>query len=158
MEWSDDDNEYDEDNKDGSRLHDALLRKIGMFGQRCIEYKRLVKRLKMDLRLSKSHARQTRRQIRINYDWDGKEANFTNWVLSFVNEYLFPRHKFLKDKWMEYDHGPESLLTFVQGKVKNPRSSRVQGSMGESYMPNHSSKVCHYKVQSQQCDSKNIQE
>jgi hypothetical protein len=40
--------------------------------------------------------------------------------LSFVKEYLFPRFKFLKDGWMEYDKGQESFLTFVQGKVKIP--------------------------------------
>jgi hypothetical protein len=51
----------------------------------------------MDLRLSKSLARQTKRQIRINYNWDGKEANFADSVLSFVNEYLFPPYTFLKD-------------------------------------------------------------
>jgi hypothetical protein len=33
---------------------------------------------------------------------------------------LFPHFKFLKDGWMEYDNGQESLLTFVQGKVKIP--------------------------------------
>ncbi len=90
MEASDDDDEYDEDYKDKDRLHDALLRKIGMLCQRCIGYKRIVKRLKMELRLSKSHVRQTKHQIRINYNWDGKEANFTNLVLSFGKEYLFP--------------------------------------------------------------------
>ncbi len=74
----------------------------------------------MELRLSKSHARQTKCQIRIDYDWDGKGANFADSVLSFVKEYLFPCHKFLKDGWMEYDNGSESLLTFVQGKVKIP--------------------------------------
>jgi hypothetical protein len=53
----DDDNEYDEDYKDVGRWHDSLLRKIGMLCQKCIEYKRAIKRLKMDLKLSKSHAR-----------------------------------------------------------------------------------------------------
>jgi hypothetical protein len=77
----------------------------------------------MDLRLSKSHARQTKHQIRIDYDWDGKEANFADSVLSFVKEYLFPSYKFLKDGWMEYDDGPENLLTFVQGKVKIPEGA-----------------------------------
>ncbi len=72
----------------------------------------------MELRLSKSHARQTKRQIWINYDWDGEEANFSDSVLSFVKEYLFPRFKFLKDGWMEYDKGQDSFSTFVQGKVK----------------------------------------
>ncbi len=109
MEASDDDNEYDEDYEDEGRLHDALLRKIGMLRQRCIEYKRVIKRLKMDLRLLKSHARQTKRQIRIDYNWDGKEANFADSVLSFVKEYLFPRYKFLKDGWMEYDNRQETF-------------------------------------------------
>ncbi len=66
MEVSDDDNEYDEDYEDKGRLHDALLRKIGMLCQRCVENKRVIKRLMMDLRLSKSHARQTKCQIRMD--------------------------------------------------------------------------------------------
>jgi hypothetical protein len=119
MAASDDDNEYNEDYKDKSRLHDALL-KIRMLCQRCNEYERIIERLKMGLRLSKSHARQKKCQIRINYNWDGEEANFADLVLSFVKEYLFPRFKFLKDGWMEYDNGPESLSMFVQGKVKIP--------------------------------------
>ncbi len=45
---------------------------------------------------------------------------FAESVSSFVKEYLFPCYKYLKDGWMEYDEGPESLLTFVQGKVKIP--------------------------------------
>jgi hypothetical protein len=116
MEASDDDDEYDEDYKDKGRSHNALLRKIRMLCQRCVEYKRIIKRLKVDLRLLKSHVRQTKCQIRINYDWDGKEANFADSVSSFVKEYLFPCYKFLNDRWMEYDDGPESLLAFVQGK------------------------------------------
>jgi hypothetical protein len=96
-----------------------------MLRQRCVEYKRIVKRLKMELRLSKSHARQTKRQM-IDYNWDGEEASFTDLVLSFVKEYLFPRYKFLKDGWMEYDNGPESLLTFVQGKVKIPEGAEYK--------------------------------
>jgi hypothetical protein len=89
-----------------------------MLHQRCIEYKRIIKELKMDLRLSKSDVRQTKCQIRINYNWDGKEANFADLVLSFVNEHLFPPFKFLKDGWMEYDNGLESLSMFAQGKIK----------------------------------------
>jgi hypothetical protein len=103
MEVSEDDNEYNEDYKDKGRPHDALLRKIGMLRQSCVENKRIIKRLKMKLRLSKSHARQTKCQIRINYNWNGKEANFADLVSSSVNEYLFPRSKFLKDGQMEYD-------------------------------------------------------
>jgi hypothetical protein len=66
MDASDDDDEYDEDYEDRNSLHDALLRKIGMLCQRCIENDRIIKRLKMKMRLSKSHARQTKCQIRID--------------------------------------------------------------------------------------------
>jgi hypothetical protein len=126
MEASDGDDEYDEDYKDGSSLHDALLRKIGMLLQKCIENERIIKRLKMELRLSKPHARQTKHQILINYNWDGKEANFADLVLSFVKEYLFPRFKCLKDGWMDYDKGQDSFLTFVQGKVKIPEGAEYK--------------------------------
>jgi hypothetical protein len=146
MEVSDDDNEYDEDYKDEGRLHDALLRKIKMLCQRCIENERIIERLKMDLRLSKSHARQSKPQIRIDYDWDGKEANIADSVLSLVEEYLFPSFKFLKVGWMEYDNGQESFSTFVQGKVKIPEGAEYKDQWERVI----SSKVCHNKVQSQQ--------
>jgi hypothetical protein len=77
----------------------------------------------MELRLSKSTARQTERQIRINYDWDGKEANFADSVSSFVKEYLFPHFKFLKDGWMNYDEGQDSISTFVEGEVQMPEGA-----------------------------------
>jgi hypothetical protein len=57
-----------------------------MLCQRYVENKRIIKRLKVELRLSKSHARQTKCQLRIDYDWDGNEANFADSVLSFVKE------------------------------------------------------------------------
>ena len=52
MEVFEDDDEFEEDYKDGSSSHDALLRKIRMLCQRCIENERLKKRLKLELRLS----------------------------------------------------------------------------------------------------------
>jgi hypothetical protein len=54
----------------------------------------------MDLRLLQSHARLTKCQRRIDYDWNGKEASFLDVVLTFVKEYSFPHYKFLKDGWM----------------------------------------------------------
>jgi hypothetical protein len=72
METSDDDNEYDEDYEDkGGRSHDALLRKIGMLCQRCIEYKIIIKRLKMELRLLKSHASKMSDKELLQLGWQG---------------------------------------------------------------------------------------
>jgi hypothetical protein len=62
----------------------------------------------------------TKCQKRIDYDWVGKEANFADLVLTFIKGWLFPRYKFLKDGWMEYHDGPDSLSLFVWGKVKIP--------------------------------------
>ncbi len=90
METSEDDDEFKENYKDGSSLHDTLLRKIRMLRQWCVENEKIIKRLKMELRLSKSHGRRSKRQIRIDYDWDGKEANFAQTFLSFGKEYFFP--------------------------------------------------------------------
>ena len=78
------------------------------------------------MRLLKSHARQTKCQIRINYDWDGKEANFADSVLSFVKVYLIPHFKFLKGGWMEYDKGQDNFLTFVQEKVQIPEGAEYK--------------------------------
>jgi hypothetical protein len=123
MVASDDDDEYNEDCEDEGWSEYELRRKIGILCQKCIEYKRIIKRLKMDLRLSKSHARQTKRQIRIDYDWDSKEVNFADSVSNFVEESLLSHYKFLKDGWMEYDDGPDSLSLFVLGKVKTPEGA-----------------------------------
>jgi hypothetical protein len=117
MEAFEDDDEFEEDYKDGSSSNDTLLRKIGMLCQRCLENERLIKRLKMELRLSKSTARQMKCQIRNDYNWDGEEANFADSVLSFAKEYSFPRFEVLKDGWMDSDKGQDSFSTFVHGKV-----------------------------------------
>jgi hypothetical protein len=123
MVGSDDDDVYDDDYEDEGRLDDELLRKIGMLCKKCVDYKSIVKRLRMDLRLSKSHARQKKLKIRIDHDWDGKEANFVNLVSTFVEEYLFPHYNSLKDGWMEYDNSLDSLLSFLRAKVKIPEGA-----------------------------------
>ncbi len=81
--FQEDDDEYEKNYKGRSSLNDTLLRKIGMLCQRSVENERLIKRLKMELRLSKSTARQTKRQIRNGYNWDGEEANFADSVSIF---------------------------------------------------------------------------
>ncbi len=54
--------------------------------------------MKMELRLSKSTARQMKCQIRKDYDWDGKKANFADSVLSFAKQYLFPHFEFFEGR------------------------------------------------------------
>jgi hypothetical protein len=49
----DDDDEYDDDYDKEGRSDDELLRKIGMLYNKCKEYESIIKRLRMELRLSK---------------------------------------------------------------------------------------------------------
>ncbi len=84
---SDGDEEYDNNYEEEGTLDDDLLRKIGILCKRCKEYKFFIKRLKMELRLLKSHVRPTKCQIRIDYDWDGKGAKFANMVSTFIKEW-----------------------------------------------------------------------
>jgi hypothetical protein len=54
--------------------------RLGSFVRGAKNYKIVIKKLKVELRLSKSHVRQTKHQIRVDYDWDGKESNFADSV------------------------------------------------------------------------------
>ncbi len=65
---SDNEDEYHNDYEEEGRLDDDLLRKIGILCNKCKEYKSIIIKLRMELRLSNSHARQTKQQIRIDYD------------------------------------------------------------------------------------------
>jgi len=65
-----------------------------LLAARCEEMKSTIKSLQSEIRVLKSSERKTKRQLRIDYDWDGENANLSdNWVKTF----LFPRYKFLKD-------------------------------------------------------------
>jgi hypothetical protein len=129
MEVSEEDDEYDEDYEDGSSLHDAPLRKIGMLCQKCVEYERIIKRLKMELRLSKSHARQTKRQIRINYDWDGKEANFVDLVLNFVRNICFLILSFWRTEGWNMTKDRTAFWHLYRGRYRSlkEQSTRING-------------------------------
>jgi hypothetical protein len=115
---SDDDNKHDSNYEEEGTLDEDLQRKIEILCIKCNKCKNAIKRLKMDLRLLKSHVRPTKLQIRIDYDWDSKEENFADLMSFFIKEWLFPGCKFLKDGWMECNGSLESLSLFVWKKVK----------------------------------------
>jgi hypothetical protein len=143
--------------------------RLGCFVKGALRTKNIIKRLKMGLRLSKSHARQAKCQKRIDYNWDGEEANFADFVLSIIKEYLFQCFKFLKDGWMEYDKGQESFLTFVQEKVKIPERMEYKDQWQKVICPTIQAKYvtirCHlnneiqrtYKSKSKQMRTKLFQ-
>jgi hypothetical protein len=83
------------------------------------DYKKLVKSLELKIRVMNHTERQTKRQMRIDYEWDGEESNISDKVSEWVKGYLFPRYKFLKDGWMEYREEDDSLSSFTQERLFN---------------------------------------
>ena len=95
--------------------------------ERCLQLQSTVKSLQREIRVLKSNDRKTKRQLRIDYDWDGEEANLSDKVSNWVKTYLFPRYKFLKDGWMAYEDGYGSLSSFVQRKINMEGERNFEG-------------------------------
>ena len=114
-EYSDDDESYEDDDVDPMVRGNTTVSSFMV--ARCKELERENKRLEMELRILKSNDRKTKRQLRIDYDWNGEEANLSDKVSNWVKTYLFARYKFLKVGWMEYSTDKDSLPSFVQRKM-----------------------------------------
>ena len=114
-EYSDDDESYEDDDVDPMVRGNTTV--TSFMVARCKELERENKRLEMELRILKSNDRKTKRQLRIDYDWNGEEAILSDKVLNWVKTYLFARYKFLKVGWMEYSTDKDSLPSFVQRKM-----------------------------------------
>ncbi len=128
-------------------MTDAVLRQNRILCERCKEYELKITKLTMELRLSKSHERQMKRKIRINYKWDGEVANLTDSVPYWVKTYLFPHYKFLKVGWMNYSKSSKSLLLFVREKMRIAEGVDYREKWERVIFPENSDEVRHYKVQ-----------
>jgi DNA polymerase sigma len=122
-EMSDDESEDEEERAStgrGATVNEWLK-------DQCQQLQSTVKSLQREIRVLKSNDRKMKRQLRIDYDWDGEEANLSDKVSNWVKTYLFPRYKFLNDGWMSYQDGYDSLSSFVQRKMKLEVEDEFQG-------------------------------
>jgi len=56
----------------------------------------------------------TKRSIRRDNEWTTKEGRLADKIVPFYKLYLFPRYKFLKDNWMDFDlENDNSFCNFV---------------------------------------------
>ena len=94
-----------------------------------------IEKLEDQLRKFKQGERQTKRQIRIDYEWDGEEANLSDKVSNWVKVYLFARYKFLKDGWMEYSEDDTSLSSFARIKFWMENDSNYMGQWNRVICP-----------------------
>jgi len=50
---------------------------------------------------AKSTKKHSKKSLSAAYEWSQEEVLFADTVMAFCKEYLFPRYKFLDDKWTE---------------------------------------------------------
>jgi hypothetical protein len=94
-----------------------------------------IEKIEDQLRKYKQSERQTKRQIRIDYEWDGEEANLSDKVSNWVKVYLFARYKFLKDGWMEYSEDDTSLSYFARIKLRMENDRNYMGQWNRVICP-----------------------
>jgi hypothetical protein len=74
----------------------------------------------VELRAPRGSPETTKMKTRESLGWDGEEANLAENVGYYCRAYLFPRYKFLKDKWDVYPDQQNSLSNFVKKGLKIP--------------------------------------
>lgn len=68
----------------------------------------------------------SKRELRQQYHWDDTDCYFSDTIMAFVKEYLFPRFKFLGKGWAEEDwDNKHSLSSLVRRKVKIPKKYKL---------------------------------
>ena len=82
-----------------------------------------IKKLKVELRLTKLQGRTTKQKMRSNFQWDGEDANLAKKVSDWVKTYLFPCYKFLQQGWMYFSMKMDSLSAFIERKMQSSITS-----------------------------------
>ena len=72
------------------------------------ELRNEVRRLKSDNRGKKS----SKDELRRTYRWTEADLMFSNQVITFAKEYLFPRFKFLNKGWIQFEPRKEKSFSY----------------------------------------------
>ena len=94
-------------------------RYIQQLEEEIAELKNMNKKLKAQVsEFRNSRSRSSKRNIRRDNEWTAEEGRLADKIVPFCKLYLFPRYKFLKDNWMDYDLEHEnSFCNFVVEKI-----------------------------------------
>jgi hypothetical protein len=85
------------------------------------EQRKQINYLQKKIATVKTAQKQSKKQVQIEQDWMGEETNYANSITKFCKMFLFPRYKFLKKGWHEYDPNRNgSVLFLVKQKVAIP--------------------------------------
>jgi hypothetical protein len=69
---------------------------------------------------------KSKKQVMIFQNWTGEETNYADSITQFCKTFLFPRYKFLKEGWNEYDQNRSSLSLLVKQNVATPEGANYE--------------------------------
>jgi hypothetical protein len=75
------------------------------------ERERMIKRLQTELHLMKNKSRTNKKTLRESMRWSGEEINFVDSIYTFVQAFLFPRYKILREGWQDYQLDKKNSLS-----------------------------------------------
>jgi hypothetical protein len=62
-----------------------------------------------------------------DYQWTGEEINFSDTVNQFCKSFLFPKYKFLKEGWPDYQlDRKNSLYSLCMQNLKIPEGTKAE--------------------------------
>ena len=64
---------------------------------------RIIMKLQAEVHSLRNKGRPNKTSLRVSLNWTGEEVNFVDSVFTFVREFLFPRYKFLRHGWQNYE-------------------------------------------------------
>ena len=98
------------------QMKSAAGKRIRDLEEKVIEMEETNRKLRAEIQMvKKTTNRSTKTAIRNDNAWTCEEGNLADKVTAFCKEYLFPRYKFLKEGWMDYDPENESSFCFFVG-------------------------------------------
>ncbi len=75
------------------------------------------KQLKVELKFSRNKYRSlSKEDIRTYNEWTFDEANLANKIKNFSRDVMFPRYKFLKEGWQDYEQSNKKSCPILWGK------------------------------------------
>ena len=141
-EYSDDDGSDDDEhggadeNLDIMKLSRQEL--IGKLRTAQANIKLKTKEIKtLEVRLKKATTQQkgTKKQVRMDFQWNGEESIFADTVTQFCKTYLFPRFKFLKHGWNDFNRNRGSLSSLVNRHIKVPEGADYEDQWERVIVP-----------------------
>jgi hypothetical protein len=126
-ELESDDEDKDSEKQGGSTITTKLMEKSKTdLVNIVLKQKQQIIDLQEKLDKSKMIRNQSKKQVKIFQNWTGEETNFADSVTQFYKTFLFPRYKFLKDGWCEYDQNKSSLLLLVKQNLAMPEGANYK--------------------------------